>query len=171
MRKDMQERVWPCVTEGYLACPVTCETFKGRGQQVSPAIAALTDVIDLQNTIGKDTIQQRVLALNKYCKEKIMSEWGAEKLLSPAPDAEELCTGLVAFNPFETPYATQPNKTSAVYRALYEKNIAVRTVGYKEKHADEKSICALRISTHLYNTYEQIDTALEEVKEIIKTLS
>ena len=31
-------------------------------------------------------------------------------------------------------------------------------------------ISALRISTHLYNSYEQIDTAIEEIKEIMKTL-
>jgi selenocysteine lyase/cysteine desulfurase len=45
-----------------------------------------------------------------------------------------------------------------------------RTVGYKEKHTDEKVISALRISTHLYNNFDQIDTAIEEIKEIIKTL-
>ena len=150
--------------------PVTLRIFRGRGQQITPAIAALVDVIDLQNTIGKTKIQQRILALNKYCKERIINEWGPEKLLSPAPDNEELCTGLAAFNPFETPYATQPNNISAVYKALYAKKIAIRTVGYKEKHADEKNISALRISTHLYNNYDQIDTAIEEIKEIIKTL-
>jgi selenocysteine lyase/cysteine desulfurase len=59
---------------------------------------------------------------------------------------------------------------SAVYKALYEKQIVTRTVGYKEKHTDEKVISALRISTHLYNNFDQIDTAIEEIKEIIKTL-
>ncbi len=173
LRKDMQNRLWPTECEAYTAGEGTvmnCEHFRGRGQLITPAIAALTDVIDLQNTIGRDTIQQRILSLNKYCKEKIINEWGADKLLSPAADTEDLCTGLVAFNPFETPYAMQPSKISAVYKALYQKKIAVRTVGYKEKHADEKPISALRISTHLYNSYEQIDTAIEEIKEIIKTL-
>jgi selenocysteine lyase/cysteine desulfurase len=170
MRKEMQTSLWPTVTEGYLSCPITCENFRGRGQQMSPAIAALPDAIELQNTIGRDTIEQRVLSLNKYCKERIIQEWGEEKLLSPAPDHEELCTGLAAFNPFETKYATKPNKVSAVYNALYKKNIATRTVSYQEKHTDEKGVSALRISTHLYNTYEQIDTVIAEIKEIIKTL-
>jgi selenocysteine lyase/cysteine desulfurase len=170
IRQDMVDRLWPTEIESYSKGPVMCAHFRGRGQQITPAIAALVDAIDLQNIIGKDKIQQRVLALNKYCKERIIDEWGPEKLLSPAADNEDLCTGLVAFNPFETPYATQPNNISAVYKALYAKKIAVRTIGYKEKHADEKPISALRISTHLYNSYEQIDTAIEEIKEIIKTL-
>jgi len=170
IRKDMENRLWPTECEAYTTGPITIEKFRGRGQQITPAIAALLAAIDLQNIIGKDKIQQRILALNKYCKERIINEWGTEKLLSPAPDNEELCTGLAAFNPFATPYATQPNNISAVYKALYAKKIAVRGVGYKEKHADEKVISALRISTHLYNNYDQIDTAIEEIKEIIATL-
>jgi selenocysteine lyase/cysteine desulfurase len=166
IRQDMVDRLWPTEIESYSKGPVTCTHFRGRGQQITPAIASLLDVIDFQNIIGKDKIQQRVLALNKYCKERIINEWGPEKLLSPAPDNEELCTGLAAFNPFDTPY----DKMSAVYKALYEKQIVTRTVGYKEKHTDEKVISALRISTHLYNNFDQIDTAIEEIKEIIRTL-
>jgi selenocysteine lyase/cysteine desulfurase len=173
LRKDMVQHLWPTECEVYTAGAgtiINCDKFNGRGQLITPAIATLLDAMDLQNTIGRDTIQKRILALNKYCKERIIDEWGPEKLLSPAADNEDLCTGLVAFNPFETPYATQPNNISAVYKALYAKKIAVRTIGYKEKHADEKPISALRISTHLYNNYDQIDTAIEEIKEIIKTL-
>ena len=170
IRQGMVDHLWPTEIEAYSQGPVTCAHFRGRGQQITPAIAALDDAIALQNTIGKDKIQQRILDLNRYCKERIIDEWGPEKLLSPAADNEELCTGLAAFNPFETPYATQPNNISAIYKALYAKKIAIRTVGYKEKHADEKVISALRISTHLYNNYDQIDTAIEEIKEIIATL-
>jgi selenocysteine lyase/cysteine desulfurase len=170
IRKDMVDQLWPTEIEAYSQGPVTLAHFRGRGQQITPAIAALDDVIDLHNTIGKAKIEQRILALNKYCKERIINEWGPDKLLSPAPDNEQLCTGLAAFNPFATPYATQPNNISAIYKTLYAKNIVTRTVGYKEKHADEKNISALRISTHLYNNYDQIDTAIEEIKEIIKTL-
>ena len=124
LRKDMQHLLWPTECETYTAGAgtiINCEKFNGRGQLITPAIATLLDAMDFQNTIGRDTIQKRILALNKYCKERIIDEWGPEKLLSPAADNEELCTGLVAFNPFETPYATQPNKISAVYKALYQK--------------------------------------------------
>lgn len=170
IRQSMVDRLWPTEIEGYSKGPVMCAHFRGRGQQITPAIAALIDVINLHTSIGKDTVEQRILALNKYCKERIIHEWGADKLLSPLPDNEELCTGIVAFNPFETPYATQPSKISAVYKALYQKNIVTRTVGYKEKHTDEKPISALRISTHLYNTFDQVDTAIAAIKEIIKSL-
>ena len=92
--------MWPPYSEAYYpgvtGSPLL---FQIRGQQCTPACAGIIDAIDLQETIGKAAIEQRVLFLSTYLKEKIAENWGEESLYSPVD--EELSTGLVSFDPFD----------------------------------------------------------------------
>jgi selenocysteine lyase/cysteine desulfurase len=107
------------------------------------------------------------MALSSYLKEKIIESWGEEKLFSPTD--EELSSGLVAFNPFDDPYNNK--KTSEVYRKLLDDHtIVIRTTCFKDTRSDTQSKRALRISTHIYNNYRQIDRVLELIKTIIADL-
>ena len=75
MREDVQDILWPTVTEAS-ASRNGCGVFQSRGQQCTPAYACLNEAIDFQNTIGKDKIEGRILALSTYLKEKVKENWG-----------------------------------------------------------------------------------------------
>lgn len=170
LRREMQERVWPVVTEAYTSpgALITTTMFQERGQQCTPAIAGVIDAIDLQSAIGRDKIQNRVLELHTYAKKKLTDLYGEDKVLSP--QADELSTGLVSFNPFDTPYEKAGGNISKLYNALYDENIVTRSVNFYDKKADSNQIRALRLSTHLYNNYLDIDKAIDAIEGIVKDI-
>ncbi len=168
MRDEMQEQVWPSVTEMYLATPespITWSNFSIRGQQCTPAYAGILDAMDFQNAIGKETIEQRVLKMAAYTKEKVIEKWGQESLFSPM--AEELSTGMVAFDPL----AGKPKaQFSGLFSALWDRNIIVRNISFMLQTTDTSPTNLIRICTHLYNNYDQIDTALSEIDSFVASL-
>jgi len=170
LRREMQERVWPVVTEAYTApgALITTTMFQQRGQQCTPAVAGVIDAIELQNAIGRDKIENRVLELHAYAKKRLNDLYGEDKVLSPQTD--ELSTGLVSFNPFDTPYEGAGGNISKLYNALYEENIVTRSVSFYDKKGDQNSMRALRLSTHLYNDYRDIDRAIDAIDGIVKDI-
>jgi len=163
MRKEVQDLlVWPCFSEAYGATGTIL--FQIRGQQCTPACAGIIDAIDLQEAIGKAAIEQRVLFLSTYLKEEIVKNWGEESLYSPVD--EELSTGLVAFDPFED--RSDPHRISALTSPLREEyNIVTRSISFKDRLSDAQNTPAIRVSTHIYNNTNQIDTLISTIKKII----
>jgi selenocysteine lyase/cysteine desulfurase len=168
MKKESQKYLYPTASEYYTGNH-SYTSFIMRGQQCAPAYVAVMDAIDFQNAIGKDKIQSRVLALSNYTKDKIVEEWGSDALLSPTEKA--LSTGLVAFNPFGTRYGPYYGGDIAnLYYALLEKNIVTRPIAFKDKLDDTQFTKILRISTHIYNGYDQINQMIDAAKEVINTI-
>jgi len=60
---------------------------------------ALGEVCELWDLLGRQRIQDYILALADYCRQKIISAFGEEAILQPMADPELKC-GIVAFNPF-----------------------------------------------------------------------
>jgi selenocysteine lyase/cysteine desulfurase len=171
MRKELQEMVTPTVSEQYRlkdGAPIVAGYFQIRGQQTTPAHAGVIDVMDFQDEIGKDCIEERVLSLSGYLKEKIIEKWGADSLMSPQDS--DLSTGLVSFNPFESKFGGLNDSISSLFYGLWQRNIITRCLGFQNQLGDSRQMRVLRFSTHLYNNFDQIDTALEELEEIIETL-
>jgi selenocysteine lyase/cysteine desulfurase len=165
MRESAQDLLWPTVTEAS-ASRGGANVFQLRGQQCTPAYACVNDVVDFQNTIGKDKIEDRILALSTYLKEKITENWGKEKLFSPTD--EELSSGLVSFNPFDDPFDREKVR---IYRTLRDEyNIVIRTANFKDKGSDTQKKQALRVSTHIFNNYNEIDILISAIKTIIADL-
>jgi selenocysteine lyase/cysteine desulfurase len=63
---------------------------------------ALGDVCVLWDEIGRERIQNYILALADYARRKIAGAFGVQSLLQPGRD-RELVSGIVAFNPFPKP--------------------------------------------------------------------
>jgi selenocysteine lyase/cysteine desulfurase len=168
MRDEVQELVWPTVTETYLASPdaqINSKFFSVRGQQCTPAYGGILDAIDFQTAIGKETIEQRVLAMSAYTKEQIIEKWGPESLYSPVNEA--LSTGMVSFNPFA---GNVGGRISELFSNLWDKNIIIRSIYFKLRTADSTTTSVIRICTHLYNSYDHVDTALGEIEAFIASL-
>jgi selenocysteine lyase/cysteine desulfurase len=120
--------------------------------------------LDLHNAIGKDKVEDRILDLSTYLKDRIVENWGADKLFSPMD--RDLSSGLVSFNPFDNPYDSSLTKT--IYSTLMNNyNIIVRRVSFKDNASDTSSKQAIRISTHIFNDYDQIDAVVAAIKEIM----
>jgi len=168
MRKEVQEQlVWPPYSEAYYPGATGSTTlFQIRGQQCTPAYTGVMDAIDLQETIGKEEIEKRVLFLSTYLKERILENWGEESLYSPADKA--LSTGLVSFDPFDE--GSEPKSIQTLVKALRnDYNIVTRSISFKDKLSDERTTPALRVSTHIYNNINQIDTLISTIKTIMAT--
>jgi selenocysteine lyase/cysteine desulfurase len=176
IRKDMQDKVWPIEFDSYMGKGIKIfMNFQLRGQQCTPAYAGVLNAIELQNTIGKDRIEVRVMALHNYCKGKLKEIYGEDKLFSPAGD--ELSTGLCSFNPFDDPHeGVGGGKISSLYYGLYfkennkKKNITTRSISFKDKLTDSLPKKALRISTHIYNNYDEIDSTIEIIQELVTNI-
>ena len=162
MREDVQDLLWPTVTEAS-ASRNGPDVFQIRGQQCTPAFACLNDVMDFQNAIGKDKIEDRILALSTYLKGEIIENWGETSLFSPTDD--ELSSGLVSFNPFDDPFDKEKIRITGMLKDEYD--IVIRTVTFKDKHSDVQNKRALRVSTHIFNNYSEIDKLISAIKTII----
>ena len=173
MRQEMQARVYPVVTEQYLLSPsasIEAGYFQMRGQQCTPAYAGVMDVMDFQDGIGTERIEQRILTLSAYAKERIIETWGEDVLVSPAPEYTDLETGLVAFNPFAQKYGGYGDDIAALFYGLWDEDIITRSVGFTMHPGDSQNYRILRFSTHIYNNFNHIDRAIEAVQKIILTL-
>ncbi len=165
--------LWPVLTEVYNLSKKDRVTtmLQMRGQQNTPAFAAMVDAIALQETIGRSEIQERILSLNKYLKEKIVETWGKESLMTSF-EQDELCSGLASFTPFKAFNDRYDNKKNLeVCKQLRSQhNIYTRTVNYKLRESDTKKTNALRLSTHIFNSYDDIDKTISAAKEIVKKM-
>jgi len=63
---------------------------------------ALGDSCEMWDDIGRERIQNYILALADYARDKIISAFGEQSLLQPCRDPE-LKSGIIAFNPFPKP--------------------------------------------------------------------
>ncbi|MCK5187850.1 MAG: aminotransferase class V-fold PLP-dependent enzyme [Deltaproteobacteria bacterium] len=162
IREGVLDKLWPTVTE-VSAFPNSINVFQGRGQQCTPAFACINDVINFQNAIGKDKIENRILALSTYLKEKIKENWGEASLFSPTD--EELSSGLVSLNPFDDPFDKEKIRITGTLRDEY--NIVTRIVTFRDKHSDAQNKRAIRVSTHIFNNYSEIDKLISAIKTII----
>jgi selenocysteine lyase/cysteine desulfurase len=165
IRNGLLENFWPTITESSPPyTPLNITVLQGRGQQCTPAFACLNDLIDFQqNTIGKERIESRILALSSYLKDKIRETWGEGSLFSPMD--ETLASGLTSFNPFVD--HSDFTKIKVYTKLREEYNIIVRSIGFKNRLADPKSTAAMRVSTHIFNSYQDIDKLISALQTLM----
>jgi len=154
-KKDKQSLVWPTVTEAY-GSPFQ-NALELRGQRTSPALVCLGDAMDFQDTIGRQTIESRVLSLSAYAKARLAAIPGIGFHSSNDP---EQSTGLTCFF-VKNKYASHANLNTKI-RDDY--GIMLRTVYFQEA-GDAQTRTGLRISTHIYNNYDQIYLLARAIEE------
>jgi len=133
-----------------------------------PAELAQVDACNMWATIGRDKIEKRVIELSSYLKKKLKGKFGSQgRLISP--DTPKLISGLTTFTPFNDILADK--KVWKYVRKLREE------YGYQIKSVDfhvvtngeeEKIGWAPRISTHIFNTMEQIDGLVDAMYDLYR---
>ncbi len=139
VNKDKIERLWPtAIGAGWKATSTTVdEKFSALGQRNETTTAALFDILEFHNQLGKNNIEARVRSLVAYMKEKIQANIPQAKFISPL--ASDFSAGIVIIE--------LPGKSSKeIFQKLYEKHgIAGASTG------------GVRLSPHIYNTFADID--------------
>lgn len=151
VRPDKTDHVWPMhASAGWERD--NARRFECYGTRDWPVTACVGDAIDFQIAVGRERIEQRGRNLMTYFKSRVQKLPGV-KLWTPM-DPRMSCS-LSAISIREIPL-------QKIMKYLSEKhNIVSRGVGY--------DLNAVRFSTHYFNTYEEVDIALQGLKEIVES--
>jgi isopenicillin-N epimerase len=101
--------------------------------------------IEFQEAIGKERIERRVHTLNQYAKEKVSAVPGVRMFSSMKP---ELSGGTFAF------------KMDGIENSKIAE-ILMKTKKIRVRQVNEYDYKFIRISTHIYNSFQEIDTLAE----------
>ena len=158
VRNEVQDRIWPnVVTENW-------STVKGarKYEQVSrrpwPVVAALEDTIDFHNAIGRARIEQRVRALSTYLRAQAAEIPHVHLYTSNDPRLSGAMTSLGMDN-------VPPQRLREYLRQRFDIYTAERAKGSRYP-ADPHGVDGIRISTHFYNTFEQVERVLHGLREL-----
>jgi len=154
-KRDKQDLVWPTVTEAYGVPFQMC--LELRGQRTSPVLACLGDAMDFQDSIGREAIQNRVLSLSAYTKARLAAIPGVYLHSSTDPEQSTGLTTVYVKNKYQSP-------GSLCSKIRDDYGIVTRTVQFKDA-GDDQMRHGMRLSTHIYNNYDQIDLLARAIEE------
>jgi isopenicillin-N epimerase len=152
MRRESQDRVWPTMgSTGWDDPKRGAARFDRHSQRAWPLVLAFGAAMDFQNAIGKDRIERRVRALHARLREKVAALPGVKIYTSAHP---ELSCALLGFS-----FPSLKNQ-DIVDTLLARHGVYIRTIAY--------DLNAVRVSTHHYNTEQQVDRLVEGLQDILK---
>jgi len=149
------------------------EALQVRGCSNTPGFSAMLTAIKFQQDIGgSKLIEKQILTMSRQIKTFIQSN-SPSSLVSPFKDIT-LTSGLTVFFPFswKNPKKLFTDKKTAdrVVKKLLLKKIQIRSIGfYDSKDATEKSY-ALRVSTAIFNSDQQIELFKQSLKSALTQL-
>ncbi len=151
VRREMLGEVWPMHGSGGWDRD-TARRFECYGTRDWPVTTALGDALDFQLAVGRERIEKRGRGLMTYFKTEVQKLPGVRLWTSMDP---RLSCSLAAISIREIPL----NKIMAYLRENHA--VISRPVEY--------DLNAVRFSTHYFNTYEEVDIALQGLREIATT--
>jgi len=165
------------------------------GNGSRPSQNALTETCMMWDDWGREDIEDYIVSLAQYLRARIVDIWGPKSLSMPwdamYPDDPDTVArvGLTSFNPFspgfdynaelteEDSKAQSAASGAAVTRLKEEFGIVVRNNSVPHTLRDEPSENAapgtfsspLRISTHLFHSFKDVDRVIEALQEVVPT--
>ncbi len=164
VRREAQDRIKPVSVYagsggGSYYAPYTA----GSGTRNTPALLAHGLTLRFHELLGKERVQARALALNRYLRARLAP---IAALAPVTPEDPELCSAMVS-------YQVQTMPVEALYQALHERGILIKRTAYNSVLADNaiprENVAIIRLSTHVYNSEEQIDRLAAALAEILGT--
>nr|WP_321385568.1 aminotransferase class V-fold PLP-dependent enzyme [uncultured Vibrio sp.] len=134
------------------------------GNDNFPAKQALTDSCKMWDEIGRDRIEERVLALGGLCKELLAEALPQAKIFSP--NVEGLTSGITTFNPFFDNVMDGDILTEFRDRLREEYGYIIRTTNFKLYKDDQDDTYALRISTHLFHDEQDVEGLVQAITDL-----
>jgi selenocysteine lyase/cysteine desulfurase len=124
------------------------------GTFCGPMYEAGLEALKLYKKIGPERIETRVRALAAYLQESLLAL--GDKIIMLTPTEAKSRGAQIAFRINNG----NPKASSEFVTGLYSKKITLRYVG-------ENGVDCVRVSTHYYNSREEIDTLVSEVKKVL----
>jgi selenocysteine lyase/cysteine desulfurase len=158
VRREMQERVWPNIVTENWSTAKGARKYEQLSRRPWPVVAALEDTIDYHNAIGRARIEQRVRALASYLRSQAAEIPHVRLYTSNDPRLSGAMTSLGMDN-------VTPVRLREYLRQRFEIYTAERAKGNRYP-ADPHGVDGIRISTHFYNTFEQVERVLQGLREL-----
>lgn len=150
VRRDLQKDLWPNIVEAEWENPaVGALKYSYVGRIADPLPIALGEALHFQMKIGKPRIERRIKTLAAYLKEEAAKIPNVQVL---TPTDPELSGGL-------TVLGLQGMRNDQFVNYMLEKYNCVITRTFNERNA-------IRVSTHIFISFKQIDTLLEGLKAV-----
>jgi selenocysteine lyase/cysteine desulfurase len=154
VRKEAQDKLWPTIASSGWDRFQNAKKYETLGQRADALTIALGEAIDFQNSIGKERIERRIKALAGYLKRELKKLPGVKLHTSEDP---YLSGGLTAFS-------IEGIKPRQLVNYLREKyNLVIRTIGREEDRT-----YGVRVSSHIYISYQHIDMLLEGLRHLLR---
>ncbi|MDR1728252.1 MAG: aminotransferase class V-fold PLP-dependent enzyme [Acidobacteriota bacterium] len=151
VKRDVQGKIWPRngFVEDESGRGASAQRYENTGQLNIPAYAGLAAGVELLQTIGAANVEARVHHLADRLKQGVAALPGVRLWTSPQP---EFSAGLTTFGLGNA----EPGE---ILRALEAEKIYARSV-------NEPDVQGVRVSTHVYNSPEEIDRLLAVVRKL-----
>jgi isopenicillin-N epimerase len=158
IHRSLHDRIWPnIVTENWWTY-TDARKYDRLSRRPWPVVAALEDSLDFQLAIGKLRIEQRVRSLASYLRSEAARIPHVQLFTSNDPRLSGAITSLALDN-------AVPARVREYLRQRYDVYTAMRSKG-ETYPADPHGVEGIRISTHYYNTFEQVERVLQGLREL-----
>ena len=158
VRRELHDRIWPnIVTRSWSTYP-GARKYENLSRRPWPAVAALEDSIDFQLAIGKERIEERMRALAGHFRQQAGRIPGVELYTS---SDQNLSAGMTSLRLRNVP----PKRLREYLRQRHDVYVAGRARGSRYP-ADPHGVEGIRVSTHYYNTFENVNRVLQALEEL-----
>jgi selenocysteine lyase/cysteine desulfurase len=158
VRRDVQNRIWPNIVTENWSVYDDARKYDRISRRPWPVVAALEDALDFQLAVGRARIEQRMRALASYLRSKAAEIPHVKLYTSNDPRLSGAMTSLAMDN-------VAPERLREYLRQRYDIYTAPRSVGERYP-ADPHGVPGIRVSTHYYNTFEQVERVLSALKDL-----
>ena len=145
VKQAVQERIWP-VMAIWGAQPKGARKYDQLSRRPWPCVAALEDTLDFQLAIGRARIEQRTRALGSHLRSKAV-EIPKVKVYTPSDPARSCGSTSLGIE------GVPGQRLREYLRQKYD--VYIPGGG-----------SSVRVSTHYFNTFEQVERVLKAVREL-----
>ena len=151
VNKTVQDRIHPSVIGVYAGEVGISKTLEANGQRDDASIAAVTDALKFQGSIGRATIEKRARQLAQALMDGLKKLPGVKLWTDPDPARS---AAIVIFQPGSL-------DVRKLGPALTEKDHIICTTRTGQQNP------GLRMSPHFYNTMDEMDRAVGAIKKYL----
>jgi selenocysteine lyase/cysteine desulfurase len=153
VNREVHDRIAPTIVGLYGGRVGISRSLEAEGQRDDASIAAVTEALRLQGSIGRDVIERRSRALAQHLMTEIRKLDGVQLWTNPAPDRS---AAIVIFKPG----SLDPRRLGEALAT--NERIVVTARGANGANP------GLRMSPHFYNTMEDVDRLVGAVGKYMK---
>jgi selenocysteine lyase/cysteine desulfurase len=158
VRKAMQDRIWPSVVTENWWSYTDARKYDRVSRRPWPVVAALEHALDFQLALGQARIEQRVRELSAYFRREAAR---IPHVVIYTPQDPAMSAGITSLTLDTVP----PDRAREYLRLRHDVYTAARARGERYP-ADPNGVEGFRVSTHFYNTFEEVDRVLTGLRAL-----